>query len=66
MYQFNRLGLKNTQTILNAQTKKSGNLLYATRIYLIYIVLLGWVLWHINHCRLFNAEYLLYIYIKSI
>ena len=26
----------------------------------------GWVLWHINHCRLFNAKYCLYIYIKYI
>ena len=26
----------------------------------------GWVLWHINHCRLFNAKYSLYIYIKYI
>ena len=24
----------------------------------------GWVLWHINHCRLFNAKFFLYIYIK--
>ena len=24
----------------------------------------GWVLWHINHCRLFNAKSSLYIYIK--
>ena len=23
----------------------------------------GWVLWHINHCRLFNAKSSLYIYI---
>ena len=23
----------------------------------------SWVLWHINHCRLFNAKYSLYIYI---
>ena len=23
----------------------------------------GWVLWHINHCRSFNAESCLYIYI---
>ena len=23
-------------------------------------------LWHINHCRLFNAKYFLYIYIKYI
>ena len=26
----------------------------------------GWVLWHINHCRLFNAKSSLYIYIKCI
>ena len=24
----------------------------------------GWVLWHINHCRLFKAKSSLYIYIK--
>ena len=23
---------------------------------LVFLVLLGWVLWHINHCRLFNAK----------
>ena len=26
----------------------------------------GWVLWHINHCRLFNAKSSLDIYIKYI
>ena len=26
----------------------------------------GWVLWHINHCRLFNAKSSLYIHIKYI
>ena len=25
----------------------------------------GWVLWHINHCRLFNAKSSLYIYILN-
>ena len=30
------------------------------------LVGLGWVLWHINHCRLFNAKSSLYIYIKYI
>ena len=29
-------------------------------------VWLGLVLWHINHCRLFNAKSSLYIYIKYI
>ena len=24
----------------------------------------GWVLWHINHCKLFNAKSSLYKYIK--
>ena len=28
------------------------------------MIWLGWVLWHINHCRLFNAKSFLYIYIK--
>ena len=26
----------------------------------------GWVLWHINHCRLFNVKSSLYIYIRYI
>ena len=26
----------------------------------------GWLLWHIKHCRLFNAKSSLYIYIKYI
>ena len=30
------------------------------------MVLFGWVLCHIQYCRLFNAEPLLYIYIKYI
>ena len=30
------------------------------------LVWLGWVLWHINHCRLFNAKSSLYIYIEYI
>ena len=36
-------------------------------IYILKIYdLVGWVLWHINHCRLFNAKSSLYIYIKYI
>ena len=31
-----------------------------------HLVWLGWVLWHINHCRLFNAKSSFYIYIKYI
>ena len=30
------------------------------------LVLFGWVLWHINHCWLFNTRSSLYIYIKYI
>ena len=26
----------------------------------------GWVLWYINHCRLFNEKSYLYLYIKYI
>ena len=32
-------------------------------IYLIYCIWFGLVLWHINHCRLFNAKSFLYIYL---
>ena len=35
-------------------------------IYQIYMIWFGGVLWHINHCRLFNAKSSLYIYIKYI
>ena len=31
-----------------------------------YLLEIGLVLWHINHCRLFNAKSFLYIYIKYI
>ncbi len=30
------------------------------------MICLGWVLWHIHHCRAFNAKSFLYIYIKYI
>ena len=30
--------------------------------YIIYMIWFGGVLWHINHCRLFNAKSSLYIY----
>ena len=30
------------------------------------LVWLGWVLWHINPCRLFNAKSSLHLYIKYI
>ena len=32
--------------------------------YILYKIWFGWVLWYINHCRLFNAKSSLYIYIK--
>ena len=31
--------------------------------FIIFLVSFGWVLWHINQCRLFNAKSCLYIYI---
>ena len=31
-----------------------------------YMISLGWILWHINHCRLFNAELCFYIDISDI
>ena len=39
------------------------NSLY-TYILNIHMIWFGSVLWHINHCRLFNAKSSLYIYIK--
>ena len=36
------------------------------KCYIFTINWLGLVLWHINHCRLFNAKSSLYIYIKYI
>ena len=38
------------------------NSLY-THIYEIYIIWFGWVLWHINNCRLLDAKFSLYTYI---
>ena len=32
----------------------------------IYMICIGWVWWHINRCRLFNAKSFSYIYIKYI
>ena len=34
--------------------------------YILNMIWFSWVLWHINHCRLFNAKSSLYIYIKYI
>ena len=42
------------------------NLIYTYILSIYYLVGLGWVLWHINHCRLFNAKSYLYIYILNI
>ena len=37
-----------------------------TYIYQIYMIWFNLVLWHIDHCGLFNAKSFLYIYIKYI
>ena len=42
------------------------NPLYTYILNIYDLVGLGWVLWHINHCRLFNAKSFLYIYIRDI
>ena len=39
---------------------------YLFNIKILRRIWLGWVLWHINHCWLFNAKSYLYIYIKYI
>ena len=35
-------------------------------VYRIYMIWFGLVLGHINHCRLFNAKFSIYIYIKFV
>ena len=42
------------------------NSLYTYILNVYSLVWLGWVLWHISYCRLFNAKFFLYIYIKYI
>ena len=64
-----RRGLEFDVVTINksAHTKKAGNLFNDPRISNIYdLVGLGWVLRHINHCRLSNAKSSLYIYISNI
>ena len=34
--------------------------------YIEYMICFGWVVWHINRCRLFNSTFFLQIYIKYI
>ena len=46
--------------------KKKKILFYIDMKLFRFLVFAGWVLWHINHCRLFNAKSSLYIYIKYI
>ena len=40
------------------------NPLYTYTLNIQDLVWFGLVLWHIKHCRLFNAKFSLYIYIK--
>ena len=47
-------------SIIVAYLVPNHPLIYISNIYELF----GWVLWHINHCRLFNAKSFLYIYIK--
>ena len=37
-----------------------------TRFFIFFLIWFDCVLWHINHCRSFNAKSSLYIYIKYI
>ena len=30
------------------------------------MILIGWLLWHINHCRLFDTKSSLYIYVRYV
>ena len=42
------------------------NPLYTYILNIYDLVWLGWVIWHINRCRFFNAKSSLYIYIEYI
>ena len=42
------------------------NPLYTYILDIYYLIWLDWVLWHINHCKLFKAKSSLYIYIRYI
>ena len=42
------------------------NALYTYILNIYDLVWFGWVLWHINHCKLFYAKSSLYIYVKYI
>ena len=52
--------------ISNSEGYLMPNPLYTCILNIYDLVWLGWVLWHIKLCRIFNADFSLYIYIKYI
>ena len=64
------LVLNNPQGLICHYTKKPKKLIVVilslnTFLEFQGLVWFGLVLWHIDHCRLFNAQFFLYIYIKN-
>ena len=47
-------------------TKKKKHFVAENLLCLMGLVEIGLVLWHINHCRLLNTKFSLYMYIKNI
>ena len=62
-YMFGLVGFYGISTIVGYLIP---NPLYTYILDILDLVWFGLVLWHINHCRLFNAKSSLYIYIRYI
>ena len=62
---FGLVGFYGTSTIIGYLMPNLLHIYIYIYIY-IYMIWFRKVLWHINHCRLFNAKFSLYIYIKYI
>ena len=63
MIWFGGVGFYGTSTIVGYLIP---NLIYSYIFDIYDLVWWGGVLWHINHCRLFNAKSGLFIYIRCI
>ena len=55
-YSNNIVNFQESTTIFNAHTKKVWKLIVCPS----YMIWFYWVLWNINHCRLFNTKFSLY------
>ena len=61
---FGLVGFYSISTIVGYLTPNHIYIYIYRHTHIKYIIWFGLILWHINHCRLFNAKFLLYIYIE--